>query len=101
MDKLRPIAEGAPAIIRGIITPCSHAVWDEARSCVRHLHGDDDLRVAMREAEAHRIWTSPSTAESMFFDTAENYPVPPKEDWAGVTEEIVGRWLKTKRRTPC
>lgn len=33
-----------------------------------------------------------------FFDTAENYPVPPKEEWAGVTEEIVGRWLKTKNR---
>jgi aryl-alcohol dehydrogenase-like predicted oxidoreductase len=33
-----------------------------------------------------------------FFDAAENYPVPPKEAWAGTTEEIVGRWMKTKRR---
>jgi aryl-alcohol dehydrogenase-like predicted oxidoreductase len=33
-----------------------------------------------------------------FFDTAENYPVPPDVKWAGVTEEIVGRWLKTKDR---
>ena len=33
-----------------------------------------------------------------FYDAAENYPVPPSEDWAGRTEEIVGRWLKTKRR---
>jgi aryl-alcohol dehydrogenase-like predicted oxidoreductase len=33
-----------------------------------------------------------------FFDTAENYPVPPDPKWAGVTEEIVGRWLKTKSR---
>ena len=33
-----------------------------------------------------------------FFDTAENYPVPPDESWAGRTEEIIGRWLKTKRR---
>ncbi len=24
--------------------------------------------------------------------------MPPKEEWAGVTEEIVGRWLKTKPR---
>jgi aryl-alcohol dehydrogenase-like predicted oxidoreductase len=33
-----------------------------------------------------------------FFDTAENYPVPPDPKWAGTTEEIVGRWLKTKSR---
>lgn len=33
-----------------------------------------------------------------FFDTAEIYPVPPSAELAGVTEEIVGRWLKTQRR---
>ncbi|WP_457749802.1 aldo/keto reductase [Sulfurimonas sp.] len=33
-----------------------------------------------------------------FFDTAELYPVPPSSKLAGVTEEIVGRWLKTKPR---
>jgi aryl-alcohol dehydrogenase-like predicted oxidoreductase len=33
-----------------------------------------------------------------FFDTAEIYPVPPLEDHAGRTEEIVGRWLAGKRR---
>ncbi len=33
-----------------------------------------------------------------FFDTAELYPVPPKASYAGATEEIVGRWLKTKTR---
>ena len=33
-----------------------------------------------------------------FYDTAENYPVPPDPKYAGVTEEIVGRWLKTKDR---
>jgi aryl-alcohol dehydrogenase-like predicted oxidoreductase len=33
-----------------------------------------------------------------FFDTAENYPVPPDTNWAGRTEEIMGRWLKTKNR---
>lgn len=33
-----------------------------------------------------------------FFDTAELYPVPPKSDIAGKTEEIVGEWLKTKPR---
>jgi aryl-alcohol dehydrogenase-like predicted oxidoreductase len=33
-----------------------------------------------------------------FYDTAENYPVPPDAKYAGRTEEIVGRWLKTKPR---
>jgi len=33
-----------------------------------------------------------------FFDTAEMYPVPPKFEYAGLTEEIFGRWLKTKDR---
>jgi aryl-alcohol dehydrogenase-like predicted oxidoreductase len=50
------------------------------------------------EATSHRILDRSLDAGVNFFDTAENYPVPPKEEWAGVTEEIVGRWLKTKRR---
>ena len=33
-----------------------------------------------------------------FFDTAELYPVPPQSKLAGITEEIVGEWLKTKPR---
>ncbi|HWP66795.1 MAG TPA: aldo/keto reductase [Candidatus Limnocylindria bacterium] len=33
-----------------------------------------------------------------FIDVAEVYPVPPDPKWAGVSEEIVGRWLKTKPR---
>lgn len=33
-----------------------------------------------------------------FFDTAELYPVPPTTDLSGLTEEMVGRWLKTKPR---
>jgi aryl-alcohol dehydrogenase-like predicted oxidoreductase len=33
-----------------------------------------------------------------FFDTAELYPVPPSSDLSGVTEEMVGKWLKTKPR---
>ncbi|MEM8955061.1 MAG: aldo/keto reductase [Verrucomicrobiota bacterium] len=33
-----------------------------------------------------------------FFDVAEIYPVPPSAKKYGVTEEIVGRWLKTKPR---
>ena len=50
------------------------------------------------EKTAHRILDQSLDAGINFFDTAENYPVPPKEEWAGLTEEIVGRWMKTKRR---
>ena len=50
------------------------------------------------EAMAHRILAQSLEAGINFFDTAENYPVPPKEEWAGTCEEIVGRWMKTKRR---
>ncbi len=50
------------------------------------------------EAMSHRILDQSFEAGINFFDTAENYPVPPKEEWAGRTEEIVGRWLKTKNR---
>jgi aryl-alcohol dehydrogenase-like predicted oxidoreductase len=50
------------------------------------------------EATSLRILDRSFDAGITFFDTAENYPVPPSEDWAGRTEEIIGRWLKTKRR---
>jgi len=33
-----------------------------------------------------------------FYDAAEIYPVPPTAELYGVTEEIVGKWLKTKPR---
>jgi aryl-alcohol dehydrogenase-like predicted oxidoreductase len=50
------------------------------------------------EAMSHRILDASLDAGVNFYDTAENYPVPPKEEYAGRTEEIVGRWMKTKRR---
>lgn len=50
------------------------------------------------EAMSIRILDRSFEAGINFFDTAENYPVPPKEEWAGRTEEIFGRWLKTKNR---
>ncbi|KCZ54344.1 aldo/keto reductase [Hyphomonas beringensis] len=50
------------------------------------------------EAEAHRILDASLDAGINFYDTAENYPVPPKDEWAGTTEEIFGRWMKTKDR---
>lgn len=50
------------------------------------------------EAEAFRILDRSFDAGINFFDTAENYPVPPDPKWAGLTEEIVGKWMKTKNR---
>ena len=50
------------------------------------------------EAEAFRILDRSVEAGIDFFDTAEGYPVPPDIKWVGRTEEIVGRWLKTKDR---
>ena len=50
------------------------------------------------EATAFRIMDMAFDAGVDFYDTAEMYPVPPDARYAGVTEEIVGRWLKTKER---
>ena len=50
------------------------------------------------EAEACRILDICFEAGITFYDTAENYPVPPDARYAGRTEEIVGRWMKTKPR---
>ncbi|MFT7823307.1 MAG: aldo/keto reductase [Sulfurimonas sp.] len=50
------------------------------------------------EKEAFAIMDKAYEAGVNFFDTAELYPVPPKSELAGITEEIVGRWLKTKPR---
>jgi aryl-alcohol dehydrogenase-like predicted oxidoreductase len=50
------------------------------------------------EAMSHRILDQSFEAGINFFDAAENYPVPPKLEWAGKTEEILGRWMKTKDR---
>jgi aryl-alcohol dehydrogenase-like predicted oxidoreductase len=50
------------------------------------------------EAQSIKILDCAFEAGVTFYDTAENYPVPPSEAWAGRTEEIFGRWLKTKPR---
>lgn len=50
------------------------------------------------EAEALRILDQSFDAGINFYDTAEGYPVPPDRKWVGRTEEIVGKWLKTKPR---
>ncbi|MEM8561773.1 MAG: aldo/keto reductase [Pseudomonadota bacterium] len=50
------------------------------------------------EAESFRIMDMAYEAGIDFFDTAEMYPVPPDAKYAGETESIIGRWLKTKNR---
>ncbi len=50
------------------------------------------------EKEAFRIMDKAYDAGVNFFDTAELYPVPPSESLAGLTETIVGAWLKSKPR---
>jgi aryl-alcohol dehydrogenase-like predicted oxidoreductase len=48
--------------------------------------------------ESFRIMDMAYDAGVDFYDTAEMYPVPPDAKYVGATEEIVGRWLKTKDR---
>jgi aryl-alcohol dehydrogenase-like predicted oxidoreductase len=50
------------------------------------------------EATSLRILDRSFDAGINFFDTAEGYPVPPDIKYVGRTEEIVGKWLKTKNR---
>jgi len=48
--------------------------------------------------EAFAIMDKAYEAGINFFDTAEVYPVPPRAETAGITEEIVGQWLQGKSR---
>ncbi|MDG2046270.1 MAG: aldo/keto reductase [Halioglobus sp.] len=50
------------------------------------------------EKSSFRIMDMAYDAGVDFYDTAEMYPVPPDAKYAGETEEIVGRWMKTKDR---
>ena len=50
------------------------------------------------EAEAFAILDRAFDAGIDFYDTAEVYPVPPDIKYVYRTEEIVGKWLKTKPR---
>lgn len=50
------------------------------------------------EKTSFRIMDMAYDAGVDFYDTAEMYPVPPDTKYAGLTEEIVGRWMKTKNR---
>ena len=50
------------------------------------------------KAEAFRILDKSYERGINFFDTAENYPVPPDASTIGLTEEIFGEWLQGKPR---
>jgi aryl-alcohol dehydrogenase-like predicted oxidoreductase len=50
------------------------------------------------EAMGHAIMDCAYEGGVDFFDCAELYPVPPSVEKVGVTEEIVGRWMKGKPR---
>jgi len=50
------------------------------------------------EKESFKIMDKAVDFGINFFDTAELYPVPPKKEYAGETENIIGRWLKGKNR---
>jgi len=50
------------------------------------------------EATSHAILDRAFDAGVDLLDIAEVYPVPPDPRHAGVTEEICGRWLKTRPR---
>ncbi|MFT5710139.1 MAG: aryl-alcohol dehydrogenase-like predicted oxidoreductase [Halioglobus sp.] len=50
------------------------------------------------EKTAFRIMDMAYEAGIDFYDTAEMYPVPPDAKYVGRTEDIVGRWMKTKSR---
>jgi aryl-alcohol dehydrogenase-like predicted oxidoreductase len=50
------------------------------------------------EQTSHAICNCAWDAGIDFFDTAEVYPVPPKAESVGVTEEIFGQWMKSKYR---
>jgi len=48
--------------------------------------------------QSFRILDKAVDAGIDFLDTAEVYPVPPNREWAGLTEQWLGEWLKTKDR---
>ena len=50
------------------------------------------------EPTSHAICDRAFDAGIDFFDAAELYPVPPSAEYYGRTEEVVGRWMKTKPR---
>src|SRR5580704_14921979 len=72
--------------------------WQKRHRGHGHLHGHHDFCLQADERTSFAILDRAVDAGVDFFDTAEVYPVPPSEEKYGVTEEIVGRWMKGKNR---
>ena len=51
------------------------------------------------ETESHEQLDYSLAQGVNFIDTAEMYAIPPKEETQGRTEEIIGTWLKKKKRS--
>ncbi|MEN8174986.1 MAG: NADP(H)-dependent aldo-keto reductase [Pseudomonadota bacterium] len=49
------------------------------------------------EAEAHEQLDMARDAAINFIDTAEMYPVPPKAETQGLTEDYIGSWLNSRQ----
>jgi len=49
------------------------------------------------EAEGHEQMDYALAEGINFFDTAEMYPIAPKAETAGRTEEIIGTWMKSRK----
>jgi aryl-alcohol dehydrogenase-like predicted oxidoreductase len=52
------------------------------------------------EAEGHEQMDYAVDCGINIFDAAELYPIPPKPDTQGRTEEIIGTWLASRRARP-
>jgi len=50
------------------------------------------------EKESFKIMDKAVDRGINFFDTAELYPIPPDVKYAGLTEEIIGKWLKSNKK---
>lgn len=50
------------------------------------------------EKESFRILDKAYERGINFYDTAEVYPVPPRAETVGVTENILGKWIRSRNR---
>jgi predicted aldo/keto reductase-like oxidoreductase len=50
------------------------------------------------EQFAHDLLNHAAEAGINFFDSAEMYPVPPRSETQGLSEAILGRWMRTRSR---
>ncbi|HAB24101.1 MAG TPA: NADP(H)-dependent aldo-keto reductase, partial [Pantoea sp.] len=48
------------------------------------------------EADAHQQLDFALASGINFIDTAEMYPVPPRPETQGLTEQYIGSWLKAR-----